>query len=45
MPILVAANKTDLSAPSEGADMSMSTLTGEGVEAVLEKLVGMLKEE
>ncbi len=39
VPILVAANKADISAPGEGADMSMSTLTGEGVEAVLEQLV------
>ncbi len=44
VPILVAANKTDISAPGEGAEMSMSTLTGEGVEAVLERLVGLLKE-
>ncbi len=43
VPILVATNKTDISAPVEGADMSMSTLTGEGVEAVLERLVGMIR--
>ncbi len=42
MPILVAANKTDISAPAEGADMSMSTLTGEGVVAVLDRLLEML---
>ncbi len=36
------ANKTDISAPVEGADAGMSTLTGEGVEAVLEMLLGML---
>ena len=42
VPILVVANKTDISASVEGVDMSMSTLTGEGVEAVLDRLVGML---
>ena len=42
VPMLVVANKTDISAPVEGADMSMSTLTGEGVEAVLDRLVEML---
>lgn len=40
--MLVAANKTDISATVEGADMSMSTLTGEGVKEVLEKLVEMV---
>ncbi len=45
VPILVAANKTDISAPAEGADMSMSTLTGEGVEAVKERLVELLRGE
>ncbi|MGB8217789.1 MAG: NOG1 family protein [Candidatus Methanoperedens sp.] len=44
VPILVVANKTDISAPVEGADTGMSTLTGEGVEAVLEKLFGMVLE-
>jgi nucleolar GTP-binding protein len=39
LPVLVAANKIDISTLLAGADMSMSTLTGEGVEAVLEKLV------
>jgi nucleolar GTP-binding protein len=43
VPILVAANKTDIAAICEGADMSMSTLTGDGVEAVLERLVELLK--
>lgn len=42
VPMLVVANKTDISAPVEGIDMSMSTLTGEGVEAVLDRLVEML---
>jgi nucleolar GTP-binding protein len=42
VPMLVVANKTDISAPVENVDMSMSTLTGEGVEAVLDRLVGML---
>lgn len=45
VPILVAANKTDIAATCEGADMSMSTLTGDGVEAVLERLVERLKRE
>ena len=40
VPILVVANKTDISAPVEGA--GMSTLTGEGVEAVLERLFKMV---
>ncbi len=39
LPVLVAANKIDVSAPAKGAVMSMSTLTGEGVEAVLDRLV------
>lgn len=43
IPILVAANKTDISGIQEGADMSMSTLTGEGVEAVLDRLVEMIR--
>lgn len=43
VPMLVVANKTDISASVEGADMSMSTLTGEGVDAVLDRLVEMLK--
>ncbi len=42
VPILVAANKVDIAAPVEGADMSMSTLTGDGVQEVLEKLVEMV---
>ncbi|MDO9098733.1 MAG: NOG1 family protein, partial [Candidatus Methanoperedens sp.] len=39
VPVLVVANKTDISKPQEGFDMSMSTLTGESVEAVLNRLV------
>jgi nucleolar GTP-binding protein len=42
VPMLVVANKTDISAPVEGVDTSMSTLTGEGVDAVLDRLVEML---
>ncbi len=44
IPMLVVANKIDIAAPIESADMSMSTLTGEGVDAVLNRLVGMLTE-
>ena len=43
IPILVAANKTDISGMPESADMSMSTLTGEGVEAILDRLVEMIR--
>ncbi len=43
IPILVAANKTDIAKTQEGADMSMSTFTGEGVEAVLDRLVEMIR--
>ncbi|VVB89150.1 GTPase Obg [uncultured archaeon] len=42
IPMIVVANKTDISEPVEGADMSMSTLTGEGVDAVLERLLEMV---
>ncbi len=41
IPMIVAANKTDIS-PFEGADMSMSTLTGDGVDAVLERLLELI---
>lgn len=44
VPILVVANKADISAPVGGADMGMSTLTGEGVQDVLERLVETVKE-
>jgi nucleolar GTP-binding protein len=42
VPMLVAANKVDIAAPVEDADMSMSTLAGDGVQEVLEKLVEMV---
>jgi nucleolar GTP-binding protein len=42
IPMIVAANKTDISKIAEKADMSMSTLTGDGVEAVLERLLEMI---
>jgi GTP1/Obg family GTP-binding protein len=41
VPALVVANKTDISI-SEIGDMSMSTLTREGVDAVLDRLVEMM---
>jgi nucleolar GTP-binding protein len=44
IPMIVVANKTDISAPAEGVDMSMSTLTGEGVDAVLERLIEIIPE-
>ncbi len=42
IPMIVAANKTDISKIAEKADMSMSTLTGDGVKAVLERLLEMI---
>jgi nucleolar GTP-binding protein len=42
IPMIVAANKTDISKTAEKIDMSMSTLTGDGVEAVLERLLEMI---
>ena len=42
IPMIVAANKTDILKTSEKAEMSMSTLTGDGVEAVLEQLLEMI---
>jgi nucleolar GTP-binding protein len=45
IPIVVAANKKDILDPVEGADMSMSTLTGEGVDAVLERLLEMVRSQ
>lgn len=42
VPILVVANKVDISKPVEDADMSMSTLTREGVDAVLDRLLEIL---
>jgi nucleolar GTP-binding protein len=42
IPMIVVANKTDISKITEGAEMSMSTLTSDGVEAVLERLLEMI---
>lgn len=44
MPMLVAANKKDIS-QGEDFDATMSTLTGDGVDAVLERLVEMIPED
>ncbi len=41
IPIVIVANKADIT-PSTDADMSMSTLTGDGVDAVLEKLLEII---
>ncbi len=43
LPVLVVANKSDLSA-YEGAEMTVSTLSGAGVAEVLDRLVGMLED-
>ncbi len=43
MPVLVVANKSDLAHSDIPMDMSMSTLTGEGVEEVADRLVGMVE--
>ncbi|MBU4453558.1 MAG: NOG1 family protein, partial [Euryarchaeota archaeon] len=37
LPMIVVANKSDISKPTGEADMSMSTLTGDGVEEVLDR--------
>jgi len=42
LPVLVVANKSDLVA-YEDADMTMSTLSGDGVAAVLDRMVEMLE--
>lgn len=42
IPMIVVANKTDISKTDSGADMSMSTLTGDGVEAVLDRLLEII---
>jgi nucleolar GTP-binding protein len=42
LPMIVVANKSDISKPAGGADMSMSTLTGDGVEAVLDRLLEII---
>lgn len=45
LPMLIVANKADiLKYAGEGDVLEMSTETGEGVEDVLEKLVGLLEE-
>ena len=41
IPIVIVANKADIT-PSTDADMSMSTLTGDGVNAVLTKLLEII---
>lgn len=41
IPIVIVANKADIT-QSTDADMSMSTLTGDGVDAVLEKLLEII---
>jgi len=45
IPMIVAANKTDISKTTEKADMSMSTLTGDGVDTVLERLLEMMPDQ
>lgn len=45
IPLIVVANKIDISSLFEDAEISMSTLTGEGVDNVLDRLVEMLKDE
>lgn len=45
LPMIVVANKSDISKPAGGADMSMSTLTGDGVEDVLDRLLEMIPPE
>lgn len=45
IPMIVVANKLDISKNDSGADTSMSTLTGEGVEAVLDRLLEMIPSE
>lgn len=45
MPMLVVANKIDVQKPKDVEfDMSMSTLTGENVEAVKNRLIEMIQE-
>ncbi len=43
IPVLVAANKIDMPHGDTSADMQMSTLTGEGVDAVKERLYEMMQ--
>lgn len=42
IPMIVVANKTDISKTAGEAGMSMSTLTGDGVEAVLDRLLEII---
>ena len=44
IPVLVAANKIDMPHVEARADMQMSTLTGEGVDKVKERLIEMLQQ-
>ena len=44
IPVLVVANKIDMPHGKARADMQMSTLTGEGVAAVKDRLVEMLQQ-
>jgi nucleolar GTP-binding protein len=44
MPVVTVANKIDVEHSKANADMEMSTLKGEGVAAVKERLVEMLEE-
>ncbi len=44
MPVLVAANKSDLGLCEIPVDVTMSTLTGEGVEGIADRLVEMVRE-
>ncbi|OPY28921.1 MAG: GTPase CgtA [Methanocella sp. PtaU1.Bin125] len=44
IPVLVVANKMDMPHAEARADMEMSTLTGEGVDAVKERLIEMLRQ-
>lgn len=44
MPVLVVSNKTDIADAGE-SDMSMSSLTGYGVDSVLDRLVEMIPSE
>ncbi len=44
IPVLVVANKIDVAHVETNADMQMSTLTGEGVATVKDRLVEMLQQ-
>jgi len=44
VPFLIVANKRDISTTDSG-DMSMSTLSGDGVDAVLERLLEMISQK